>query len=72
MHFFFLTKQTYPIQIQKDLTTGEGYGYIFFKYLSPKTLPVMISPEAAEKGFHQRETGNYAFQIQCQNFRGDR
>lgn len=44
----------------------------FFKYLSPKTLPVMISPEAAEKGFHQRETGNYAFQIQCQNFRGDR
>lgn len=27
---FFLTKQRYPIQIQKDLTTGEGYGYIFF------------------------------------------
>lgn len=32
---FFLTKQRYPIQIQKDLTTGEGYGYMFFLNISP-------------------------------------
>lgn len=37
MHFF-LTKQRYPIQIQKDLTTGEGYGYMFFLNISPQNI----------------------------------
>lgn len=71
MHFFWLSKGI-PYKSRKIWLLERAMVIYFFKYLSPKTLPVMISPEAAEKGFHQRETGNYAFQIQCQNFRGDR
>lgn len=46
----FLTKQMYPA------TNPERPHKVFFVVVFfPKTLPVMISPEAAEKGFHQRE-----------------
>lgn len=51
---FFFTKQMYPTTNPQRSQCWRGLRVFFFVFF-PKTLLVMISPEAAEKGFHQRE-----------------
>lgn len=65
IHYFWLNKCTPPPTNPERTQCWRGF-------FSQKTLPVMISPEAAEKGFHQREQESMHFKYSAKNFWGDR